>query len=240
MRTLWVALNMLVATVPLSLVIIGAALLGIRGRIYDDIARLWSRWFLWASGARVRIIGYENIHEERPQIVASNHQSWMDVVALAGNMPGAFKFVAKKELGRIPFFGWGWRAAGHISIDRSDTASAIRSLDRAGDIMRRLHAKVVIFPEGTRSPTGEMLPFKKGAFMLAIHTGVEIVPVGVSGGRSILRKGDWRIRPGEITLRIGEPIPMAGHSSDTRDALMARVRAEIESLRHASPSTATA
>jgi 1-acyl-sn-glycerol-3-phosphate acyltransferase len=240
MRTLWVLLNMIVATVPLSIVVMVAALFGVRGRIYDDVARVWCRWFLWASGTRVRIEGYENIHEERPQVVASNHQSWYDVFALAANMPGSFKFVAKKELGRIPFFGWGWRAAGHISVDRSDTQSAIRSLEKAKQTMLREHAKVVIFPEGTRSPTGELLPFKKGAFMLAIHAGVEIVPVGSTGGRTILRKGDWRIRRGEITLRIGEPIPTAGYTAETRDELVARVRAEIERLIRPVPSTANA
>ena len=240
MRTLWVLLNMIVATVPLSIVVMVAALFGVRGRIYDDVARVWCRWVLWASGTRVRIEGYENIHEERPQVIASNHQSWYDVFALAANMPGSFKFVAKKELGRIPFFGWGWRAAGHISVDRSDTQSAIRSLEKAKQTMLREHAKVVIFPEGTRSPTGELLPFKKGAFMLAIHAGVEIVPVGSTGGRTILRKGDWRIRRGEIALRIGEPIPTAGYTAETRDELVARVRAEIERLIRPVPSTANA
>jgi 1-acyl-sn-glycerol-3-phosphate acyltransferase len=229
-RTVWVALNGILATVPLSLTVIVAGLLGIRGSIYDDMARLWSRWILWASGTRVRIHGFQNVHEERPQIIASNHQSWYDVFAIAANLPGAFKFVAKKELGRIPFFGWGWRAAGHISIDRSNTQAAIRSLEKAEEAMRRQHAKVVIFPEGTRSPSGDLLPFKKGAFMLALHSGVEIVPAGVSGGRTILRKGDWRIHKGEITLRFGEPIPSAQYNVDTRDQLVTRVRAVVAQL----------
>ncbi len=229
-RTVWVALNLILATVPLSLGVTVLALLGVRGRIYDDASRLWSRWILWASGTRVRVYGFENVHEERPQVIASNHQSWYDVFAIAAHMPGAFKFVAKKELARIPFFGWGWRAAGHISIDRSDTQAAIRSLEKAGETMRRLHAKVIIFPEGTRSPSGQLLPFKKGAFMLALHTGIEVVPAGITGGRTILRKGDWRIHKGEITLRFGEPIPADHYSVETRDQLVARVRSEIEHL----------
>jgi 1-acyl-sn-glycerol-3-phosphate acyltransferase len=230
-RTAWVALNLIVATVPLSLVVILAALLRVRGGIYDSIARLWSHWVLWASGTRVRLEGFHNVHEERPQIIASNHESWYDVFAIAAHMPGSFKFVAKKELANIPFFGWGWRACGHISIDRSNTQAAIRSLEKAGETMRSEHAKVVIFPEGTRSPTGDLLPFKKGAFMLALHTGVEIVPVGVTGGPTILRKGDWRIHRGEVVLRFGEPIPTAEYAEDDRDALIARVRAAIETLR---------
>lgn len=232
-RTVWVAINLVASTVPLSLVVMIAALLGVRGGLYDDMARLWCRWVLWASGVRVRLEGYQNVREDRPQIVASNHESWYDVFALAANMPGRFKFVAKKELANIPFFGWGWRAAGHISIDRSDTQSAIRSLEKAGETMRREHAKVVIFPEGTRSPSGVLLPFKKGAFMLALQTGVELVPVGVSGGRTILRKGDWRIHAGEVVLRFGEPISTAGFTLDTREELVALVREKIEALRGA-------
>lgn len=230
-RTIWVGLNLILATIPASLVVIVAALLRIRGGIYDDASRLWSRWLLRASGTRVRVAGFENVKEDRPQIIASNHESWYDVFAIAATLPGRFKFVAKKELASIPFFGWGWRAAGHISIDRSDTQSAIRSLEQAGETMRRDHAKVVIFPEGTRSSTGDLLPFKKGGFMLALHTGVEIVPVGVHGGRTILRKGDWRIHRGEMVLRFGEPIPMAEYSEKSRERLVARVRREIEVLR---------
>lgn len=230
-RTIWVGLNLILATIPASLVVIVAALLRVRGGIYDDMSRLWSRWVLWASGTRVRIEGFENLKEDRPQIIASNHESWYDVFVIAATLPGRFKFVAKKELASIPFFGWGWRAAGHISIDRSDTQSAIRSLEQAGGAMHRDQAKVVIFPEGTRSPTDELLPFKKGGFMLALHTGVEIVPTGVHGGREILRKGDWRIHRGEMVLRFGEPIPMADYSDKTREQLVARVRHEIETLR---------
>lgn len=230
-RTIWVGLNLILATIPASLVVIVAALLRIRGGIYDDASRLWSRWLLRASGTRVRVAGFENVKEDRPQIIASNHESWYDVFAIAATLPGRFKFVAKKELASIPFFGWGWRAAGHISIDRSDTQSAIRSLEQAGETMRRDHAKVVIFPEGTRSSTGDLLPFKKGGFMLALHTGVEIVPVGVHGGRTILRKADWRIHRGEMVLRFGEPIPMAEYSEKSRERLVARVRREIEVLR---------
>lgn len=230
-RTIWVGLNLILATLPASIVVIVAALLRIRGGIYDDASRLWSRWVLRASGIRVCVEGFENVKEDRPQIIASNHESWYDVFAIASTLPGRFKFVAKKELASIPFFGWGWRAAGHISIDRSNTQSAIRSLEQAGDTMRRDHAKVVIFPEGTRSSTDDLLPFKKGGFMLALHTGVEIVPVGVRGGRTILRKGDWRVHRGEMVLRFGAPISMAEYSEKSRERLVARVRREIEALR---------
>jgi 1-acyl-sn-glycerol-3-phosphate acyltransferase len=232
-RTIWVALNVIVATVPLSLVAIGAALLGVRGSLYDRLARIWSRWALWASGTRVRVDGAEHIRSDAPKIIVSNHQSWYDVFALAANIPGRYRFVAKQELGRIPLFGRAWRVAGHISVDRADRQTAIRSLEDAGRTIRDDNSSIVIFPEGTRSATGELLPFKKGAFMLAINMGVDIVPTGVSGGRSILAKGDWRVHSGEIVVRFGEPIPTAAYSENNREALIARVRAEVQRLSRA-------
>ncbi|MGH7506518.1 MAG: lysophospholipid acyltransferase family protein [Longimicrobiales bacterium] len=230
-RTLWAAFNLVVATVPMSLIAIGAAFLGVRGPIYDRLAHLWARWALRVSGVRVRVEGLERLPKDAPRIIASNHESWYDVFALAAFIPGPYRFIAKKELTRIPLFGRAWQAAGHISVDRSDRQAAIRTLDSAGRSIREDNSSIVIFPEGTRSPTGELLPFKKGAFMLAIHTGVDIVPVGVSGGRRILPKGSWRVRAGELIVRFGAPIPTADYSESNRDALIQRVRDEIQRLK---------
>jgi 1-acyl-sn-glycerol-3-phosphate acyltransferase len=229
-RTLWVAFNLVFITVTLSAVVLTCALLRVRGGIYTWAARSWARWIIATSGVHVIVYGIENLAPDRPHIVVSNHASWYDVFAIAANLPDRFSFVAKKELTRIPIFGPAWQAAGHISIDRSDTQSAIRTLEEAGERMRREHSAVVIFPEGTRSETGELLPFKKGAFMLALHTGVEIVPTAVRGGRNILPKGSWRVRGGEIIVRFGSPIQTTGYNESNRDDLIVRVRREIETL----------
>ena len=229
-RTIWAYLNLFVGTVVLATITVVAALLRIRGRIYDWTGRTWGKWMLWASGAPVYIEGLENVNRDRPQIFAANHVSWYDVWALAARIPKRYRFVAKKELAAIPLFGQAWKAAGHISIDRSNRSSAIASLDEAGRRLRRDNSSVVIFPEGTRSPTGELLPFKKGAFMLALRTGVEIVPVAVLGTRRILPKGGWRIRSGPIILRFGAPIPTEEYDESTRDELIARVRGEVEEM----------
>ena len=231
LRSAWVALNVAIATIPLSLIVLIAALLRVRGpRPYDWASRAWSGWVLRTSGTRVRVEGIEHIGADRPQVIVSNHQSWYDVFALATTIPGRYRFIAKKELGRIPLFGPAWKAAGHIAIDRSDRASAVRSLDRAAATLQRDGSSVVVFPEGTRSPTGELLPFKKGAFMLALYAGIEVVPAGVSGGRTVLKKGDWRVHKGEIIVRFGRPIPTASYSADNRDALIARVRRDVREL----------
>jgi 1-acyl-sn-glycerol-3-phosphate acyltransferase len=238
--SVWVWLNLLVVTIVLSLSAILGGLLRFHG-VYDWAARTWSLWMLRVSGARVRIEGMEFAAADRARIFASNHQSWFDVFALAAYLPGPYRFVAKKELGQIPIFGHAWKAAGHISVDRGDRQSAIQTLNEAGARLRRDNGAVVIFPEGTRSPTGELLPFKKGAFMLALHTGVDILPVGISGSYAVHRKGSWIVRPGLIKVRIGPRIPTAEYTPEMRDALIARVRAEIERLMRgdATPSPAT-
>lgn len=231
-RTLWLGLNLVVSTVILGPPLVVGGLFRYRNpAFYDWGGSTWSRWALVAAGTPVRVEGLENIALDAPQILVGNHQSWFDVWALSGNLPKNYYFIAKKELESIPIFGPAWKAAGHISIDRSDKAAAIRSLDQAGQQLRDEAAAVVIFAEGTRATTDELQPFKKGAFMLALHTGVPIVPFAVAGTRRILPKGSWRVRPGRIILRFGEPIPTDGLANGDRDALVERVHREVRRLR---------
>ncbi|MEJ2678802.1 MAG: lysophospholipid acyltransferase family protein [Gemmatimonadota bacterium] len=230
-RTTWVAFNAIVATIVLGLPVIGLALLHVRGRFYDFAGRTWSRWILWSAGTRVQVDGGENARRDRPCVLVGNHQSWFDVLAVASSLPRPFHFVAKKELAAVPLWGAAWKAAGHISIDRSDHESAIESLDQAGRQMKAQNAAVVIFPEGTRSVTGELQEFKKGAFMLALRAGVEMVPFGVGGSRVVLPKGQWRVRPGTIIVRFGEPVQTTGLGEDDRDRLIQDVRGRIRNLR---------
>ena len=228
-RSLWVWFNALLATLTIAGAVVIASLLRIDTRLYDWAPRGWSIWILWAGGVRVVIEGVENVHMNEPQVFASNHQSWFDVFALSAVIPKRYRFVAKKELERIPIFGRAWKAAGHISIDRGDRGSAIRSLELGGELIRKDNSSVVIFPEGTRSWDGALLPFKKGAFMLALHTGVEIVPIGIFGSRDVLPKGGWRVRSGTIIVRFGTPIAPANYTDD-RDSLIAAVRSEVQEL----------
>ncbi len=238
-RTVWLELNIGVATFLLGMLVIIASLLRVRGHVYWWASRTWSRWLVRASGCRVVVEGIENIALDRPQIFSSNHVSHFDVIALAANIPKPFRFVAKKELARIPVFGTAWKAAGHISVDRADRASAVASLDAAGQLIRQDNSSVVIFPEGTRSITGELQPFKKGAFMLALRTGVEIVPAAVLGTRRILPKGAWRLRSGPVIVRFGAPIETTRYDEAARDALIEVVRGRIEQLLEAPPAVTT-
>ena len=229
-RTLWVWIFGAIATMSLSSLVVIGSLVGAPARLYTWIARTWGRVLLWAGGVQVEVQGAEHLRTDRPQIIASNHVSWFDVFALAAKVPNKFRFVAKEELGRIPVFGRAWRTAGHISVNRRDRMQAIRALEHFGDIVRQDNSTIVIFPEGTRSPNGQLLPFKKGAFMLALHTHVDIVPTVVVGSRAIQKKGDWRVHSGRIILRFGEPIPTVGYDEDNRDHLIALVRSRIEHM----------
>lgn len=230
-RTAFVLLSILVITVPLALVIVVASFIrGVPDSLYDRIPRFWARLILAAAGVKLHAIGLSNIVEGRPQIFLSNHVSYFDVLALTVLIPKRYRFVGKRELTRVPLWGRAWLASGHIAIDRGNTQSAVDSLDRAGRMIREDRSSIIIFPEGTRSRTCEMLPFKKGGFMLALHTGVDIVPVAIRGTREIMPAGRWRMRPGRIIVRFGQPIASADYPLDRRDELMARVRSEIQAM----------
>jgi 1-acyl-sn-glycerol-3-phosphate acyltransferase len=230
-RTVWVYLNILISVIVVGGVVVIRSFFPARGlSIYDWATRDWSRWILRAAGVDVEIEGLDNVRLEEPQIFASNHVSWFDVWALAASIPKRNRFVAKKELEKIPLFGRAWKAAGHISVDRGDRSSAIRSLQLAGDRLHKDNISVVIYPEGTRSRTGKLGQFKKGAFMLALQSGVEIVPVAILGTRAIMPAGAWRIRPGRIILRFGEPVRTSDYTASRRDELIAEVRHRIEAM----------
>ena len=194
-------------------------------------ARGWARAILRLAGVRVRVEGVDNLDPDGAMIIVSNHESWFDVWALAGWLPIDARFLAKKELSRIPVFGRAWRVCGHISIDRGDLASAIESLTRAGQQIRDENLHMVLFAEGTRSANGELQPFKKGPFVLAIQGGVPIVPVAIIGTRPLMPKGSFRIGRGEILVRVGEPIDVTGMEHADRDRLTQMARDAVVELR---------
>lgn len=229
-RTLWVALVTIVVTFFLGLLVIIAGLLRVRGSVYSRTTQEWGRAILWASGVRVITHGAERVDWTVPRLIVSNHTSFYDVFAIASVMPTSFAFVAKKELERIPLFGSAWKSAGHISIDRTNRASAIESLKRAGQSIREHRSTVIIFPEGTRSRTGELLPFKKGAFTLAMEAEVPILPVIVRGSGAILQPGSLRIRPHDIHLIFGEPIQPSEYAGLRLEELTATVREQMQGM----------
>lgn len=201
----------------------------------EQIPRRWARLLLRLADARVEVERLDRIVEDRPQVLVANHTSYFDVLALCAVLPGKYRFVGKKELTRIPLFGPAWQACGHISIDRQDKARAMQSLALARRRLEQDRPTVILFPEGTRSPTGELRAFKKGAFVLAIQTGTEVVPAAILGTRDIMRKGSWAITRGRIIrVRFGEPLSVEGLGMEDRDELTRRAHDAVAALQ-ASP-----
>ena len=190
------------------------------------VGRQWVGWIFWTCGIAVEVDGLENVDPRQPCVFMSNHQSVVDVGALVLTLPVAWRFVAKRELAWIPFFGWAMWLGGHVIINRGNRERAIASLRRAAERIRG-GMNVVIFPEGTRSPTGEMRAFKSGGFHLALEAQVPILPVTVSGSRHLTPKGSLRVESGRVLVRYGKPLPTAGLGLADREALKLRVREAI-------------
>jgi 1-acyl-sn-glycerol-3-phosphate acyltransferase len=201
-----------------------------RGRWQHLCARTWSWLILKTSGIRVRVEGRENIRAEETAIYCSNHASAMDIPILFVYLPIQFRFLAKRSLFHLPFLGWHLRRSGHISVDRGRPHEALKGFDRAAKRIREGRS-VITFPEGTRSRTTEMRPFKRGSFYLAILAGVPIVPITLNGTRHVLKPDTYHVRPGRTEMIIHKPIPTAGLTVDDVDALSARVREQIVSRR---------
>jgi 1-acyl-sn-glycerol-3-phosphate acyltransferase len=177
------------------------------------------------AGVRIEVRGMENLDPAQSYIVMSNHVSNLDPPILIPVLPGRTSVLVKKELFRIPLLGRAMRMANIVAVDRSDREAAIASIHAAADVLRREHIHMTVFPEGTRSLDGKLLPFKKGPFHLALETGLPIVPVTIAGTRQMMPKGALRIRPGTATVTFHAPI--ASQQVD-REILMEAVRRSIE------------
>jgi len=163
-------------------------------------------------------------------VYASNHSSMFDIWALAATLPGSVRFVAKQELARVPLVGRAMIVAGHVTIDRAHPARAIEAYERAAAVIRS-GISAVVFPEGTRSRTGELLPFKNAPFGLAIAAQVPVVPVYVRDTFTIMPKGRFFLRPRPIRIVIGDPIATTGLTLERRQELRDRVRAAVLQLK---------
>lgn len=182
----------------------------------------WSRTILWVCGIKLKVNGLKNIVKDRPYIFISNHMSYFDIFALLAALPMDFKFILKKELMKIPLFGWAVRRAQHISIDRKNPRKAIKSMNETAARIKK-GISVVIFPEGTRSD-GRILPFKRGGFQLALKSGCDIIPLAIENSQNIVPRKSKRINKGVIFIEIGRPIPVDGYSKKNMRELVDRTR----------------
>lgn len=195
----------------------------------DQLTGEWTSICMRGAGVKLVVRHGERLCPGRGQILVANHQSWFDIFALGTALRHKFSFVGKKELNRIPMVGAAWQKVGNIAIDRSDQRAAIDSLKRVDELLEEGRT-IIMFPEGTRSPTGELGRFKKGAFVIAIKSQVPVVPVAIQGTRSIMKKGSWVISRGTATVSVGNPISTEGLATRDRNALSRECRAAIVSL----------
>jgi len=186
------------------------------------VERLNPLWHLRLSGARIA-------NPRHPYVVVSNHESFADI-QLNSKHPWEMKWLSKAELFRIPLLGWMMRLAGDVPVRRGFGPSAVEAIEQCRQILRN-HVSVMIFPEGTRSTTGRMLPFKDGAFRLAIEAGVPVLPLVVAGSGTALPKRGWKMGRSNAEVRVLDPVPTEGLTLDDVAGLRNRVRGMIEEAR---------
>ena len=235
MRILLVAYKwfVLVPIVGISTVFIGALCLVLCLLVQPSTAgrwcgRTWARFNAFAAFMHVTLEGAQHIDAGRSHVVVANHQSLLDILVIYGWLDMDFRWVMKQELRRVPVLGIACEKLGHVFIDRSNRSAAIAAINRAGERISG-GTSIFFFPEGTRSRSGNLIPFKKGAFRMAAELQMPILPVSIVGTYSISPPGTLELRPGRARLVIHPPIETAGCGLDQVPELMQRARETIAS-----------
>ncbi|HEY7370421.1 MAG TPA: lysophospholipid acyltransferase family protein [Thermoanaerobaculia bacterium] len=226
LRTAWIWTMAGLLTVVFGLPSIVAAFLTPHGDGFAAFARGWARSVLWVAGMPVEARHRSRVVKGRSYVVAPNHESFVDILVLFSALPTTVRFMAKRSIFRVPVLGWAIAAAGFVPVDRGDRKSAGTSVDIA---LRRLRdgRSLVLFPEETRGSGGDLLPFKRGAELLALRAGLPLLPVGIAGTAARLPRGSLRVTPGPVAIAIGEEIAAEGEKGSTTS----RLREEISRLR---------
>ena len=228
---MWRALFFFVFFAPLTL---GCSIVAIIGTLFDatgafahGCARFWSRVSLTLAGVNLTVSGLDRVPREGPVIFMGNHQGNFDILALTLAIPRRFSWLAKEELFRIPLFGGAMQRAGYIPLDRSDGRRALKSIEAAAGRIRE-GVSVVVFPEGTRTHDGSLLPFKKGGVILASRAAVPVVPFTINGSMAINPRNRFELYKGTISITFAEPVRPEGTGNAARELLSEQVRTAIE------------
>jgi len=227
---LWTIPAASLVTAVLITLAVATAPLAPSGPWQTRLYRLWARAVLAIFGARVRVTGAGHLPAGGHYVFVSNHLSLADTPVMLHALPVPFKFLAKRELLGVPFIGWYLRRAGHLTVDRRSVRSSIDSLTEAARLIREHSLSVLIFAEGRRSPDGALQPFKDGAAWLAIESGADAVPVAIAGTDAVLPARDSCILPGEVAVRIGEPVSPAGFTLRDRAAFTRLLEDRVRAL----------
>jgi 1-acyl-sn-glycerol-3-phosphate acyltransferase len=199
-----------------------------KGLLYA-LAHAGIRLGLLLSGIRYRVSGREHLPAGRAVVFCANHQSNIDPPVLFEALDPRLHILYKAELSKLPLLGRAMRVGGFVAVDRGNREQAFASIAMGAESLRAGNS-FLIFPEGTRSRTGALLPFKKGGFIMAVQAQVPVVPVAVTGGRAAMRRGSPVVHPVTLHVRIGQPVDTAGLTVEDRDHLIAEVRGRIVAL----------
>ena len=196
------------------------------GKAPRTVQVLWSRSVLWFLLVPIKVTGREHVNPKQSYVFVANHQSFLDVFAVYGWLPNNFKWLMKKEIRKVPFVGTACKVAGHIFVDRSNPRAALQSMEHIkGELVDGI--STVIFPEGTRTKTGEMGRFKQGAFKIAMDLNLPVVPLSLKGFHHAMPARQLFVNPKASTaLHIGEPIDLS-QFADINEA-MTYVREKVE------------
>jgi 1-acyl-sn-glycerol-3-phosphate acyltransferase len=215
---------------------LGLGLLAIPGGMFDRSGRrlhwfsyAWSWLIMKTISSPVKVVGLENIDTSKPLVYAANHASALDIPVLYVNLPFQFRIAFKKELLKYPIVGWQLRRSGQICLDQQNPARSVGSIRTALKGLKT-GMPLVIFPEGGRTPDGEIKPFLPGAFFLAIKAQVDIVPVALVGTYELLPMDTFHIKCRPLEMRVGEPIPTKGLTMKDMETLSAKVQKALEDL----------
>jgi 1-acyl-sn-glycerol-3-phosphate acyltransferase len=229
LRTIWAGFIAVIVTIPLSLATIAVAVVKSNSRLIDGITRLWANSILRGAGVDLRVEGTEIIDRKQRYILIANHSSYYDIPCVFAAIPQPIRFMAKISLFKIPIFGWAIGRAGFIPIDRKDRRTAVKSFEMAVDRIRKGNT-VVVFPEEGRSRERAMRPFQRGGFLLALRSGLPILPVAIVGTYDVFRAGAKRVTPGPVTVRVGTPITTEGLTVRDKGRLLEESRAQISRM----------
>lgn len=223
----WFCFNGLFWAVPMTMGLVLNSLWGRNAKKFKRWSKMWADIVLALAGIRVSVCEKVALDPDQSYVFAVNHQNMLDIFVLAGKLPYPFGFVAKEEVRRVPVIGLAMRHAPSVFVDRSNPRAAIASIKVAGQQIREGNS-VLIFPEGHRAYSPSLLPFKKGAFMLALEAGVPIVPVTIVDSYRLMDERKFSARPGKIRLSIGSPISLDGLRRSDIPMVMNQVRGQLE------------
>jgi len=225
-RALFLLFSTAFYTAILCLPAFASCLLDFSGRWPSFFQRLWVNWILRTNGIRLKLEGVEDLGKDESYILISNHASLLDIPAIISAAPFPVRFFAKKSLFWLPIFGWFLNLAGHVLIERGSARSALKSQERASSLLKK-GISIIVFPEGTRSPDGEVKEFKRGAFLLARHSKLPVLPLSIRGSFEMLPRNGWCFWPGTIHMRMGTPLATRNLSRQESESLTERVRDTI-------------